>query len=577
MFNLFNKIFSLTYKFNKKDVIKLNFILIFSSLIEGLSIALIFPILGLILDNKESYLFFEKIPYITIDPDKALMFALFFLVTIFLLKAITLLYFSWWKSGFIYNINNKFSKQVFENYLNEDFEFYLKNKPSLLLRNAFGEIRVFVQSIDLFFRLLTEIIIFILITFILFIFQPKITLGIFAIFGTIGFLFLYFTKNMLKSWGNSKLNFSGKLIQILQQSFESIKYLKISNLSEKATEDYAKNIRGFSKYSRFALFFSDIPKNFLEFISVIILIFTILFLFKFYGTDFQSIIPTLGLIGAASFRMIPGVHRIVNITQGIYNMNSSIQVVYSELIRTKKINVNTKDKILLNDTISFEDVAYIYPNSKNHVFQNLNFEIKKGDCLCIKGESGIGKTTIIDLISGLLKPSHGKIKIDGKSLKDIKAIRSWQNNIGYVPQQTVLYNATILENITYGRNYEKNDEENLNKAINYSELNDFIKEKQGGLNYEISERGGNLSGGQIQRFAIARGLFTDPDILICDEFTSSLDNPTQEKILNSLNNLVGKTTIIFISHNNKVIERANKILEVLKDQNGKTIVRYESK
>ena len=577
MLNLFNKIFSLTYKFNKKDVIKLNFILIFSSLIEGLSIALIFPILGLILDNKESYLFFEKIPYITIDPDKALMFALFFLVIIFLLKAITLLYFSWWKSGFIYNVNNKFSKQVFENYLHEDFEFYLKNKPSLLLRNAFGEIRVFVQSIDLFFKLLTEIIIFILITLILFIFQPKITLGIFAIFGTIGFLFLYFTKNMLKSWGNNKLNFSGKLIQILQQSFESIKYLKISNLYEKVTEDYAKNIIGFSKYSRFALFFSDIPKNFLEFISVIILIFTILFLFKFYGTDFQSIIPVLGLIGAASFRMIPGVHRIVNITQGIYNMNSSIQVVYSELIRTKKINVNTKDKILLNDTISFEDVAYIYPNSKNHVFQNLNFEIKKGDCLCIKGESGIGKTTIIDLISGLLKPSHGKIKIDGKSLEDIQAIRSWQNNIGYIPQQTVLYNATILENITYGRNYEKNDEENLNKAINYSELNDFIKEKQGGLNYEISERGSNLSGGQIQRFAIARGLYTDPDVLICDEFTSSLDNPTQEKILNSLNNLVGKTTIIFISHNNKVIERANKILEVLKDQNGKTIVRYESK
>ena len=325
------------------------------------------------------------------------------------------------------------------------------------------------------------------------------------------------------------------------------------------------------------MFFSDIPKNLLEFISVIILIFTILFLFKFYGTDFQSIIPTLGLIGAASFRMIPGVHRIVNISQMIYNMNSSIQVVYSELIRTKKTNVNTKDKILLNDTIRFEEVAYIYPNSKKHVFQNLNFEIKKGDCLCIKGESGIGKTTIIDLISGLLKPSHGKIKIDGKSLEDIQAIRSWQNNIGYIPQQTVLYNATILENITYGRNYEKNDEENLNKAINYSELNDFIKEKQGGLNYEISERGSNLSGGQIQRFAIARGLYTDPDVLICDEFTSSLDNPTQEKILNSLNNLVGKTTIIFISHNNKVIERANKILEVLKDQNGKTIVKYESK
>ncbi len=289
MLNLFLKIFNLTYKFNKKDVIKLNFILIFSSIIEGLSIALIFPILGLILENKDSYLFFENIPFVNIHPDKTLIFALFFLVIIFFLKSLTLLYFSWWKSGFVYRVNNKFSKQVFENYLNEDFEFYLKNKPSLLLRNSYDEIRVFVQSVDLFFKLLTEIIVFIFISLILFIFQPKITLGIFIIFGIIGFLFLFFTKNMLKSWGYNKLNFSGKLIQILQQSYESIKYLKISNLSDKATEDYDKNIKGFSKYSRLAMFFADIPKNFLELISVIILIFTILFLFKFYGTNFETI------------------------------------------------------------------------------------------------------------------------------------------------------------------------------------------------------------------------------------------------------------------------------------------------
>ncbi len=577
MLNLFLKIFNLTYRFNKKNVIKLNFILIFSSIIEGLSIALIFPILGLILENKESLLFFEKIPYVTINPDKTLMFALFFLIVIFFLKSITLLYFSWWKSGFIYKVNNKFSKQVFENYLNEDFEFYLKNKPSLLLRNSYDEIRVFVQSIDLFFKLLTEIIVFIFISLVLFIFQPKITLGIFIIFGVIAFLFLYFTKNMLKTWGYNKINFSGKLIQILQQSYESIKYLKISNLSNKVTTDYDKNIKGFSKYSRLAMFFADIPKNFLEFISVIILIFTILFLFQFYGKDFETIIPTLGLIGAASFRIIPGVNRIVNITQMIYNMNSSIQAVYSELIRNKKTSVISNDKILLHDSISFENVGYAYPNSRNYVFQNLNFKIKKGDCLCIKGESGIGKTTIIDLISGLIRPSNGQIKVDGKNLNNLQLIRSWQNNIGYIPQQTVLYNATILDNITYGKNFKKADEENLNKAINYSELNDFIKKQPGGLQYEISERGSNLSGGQIQRFAIARGLYTNPDILICDEFTSSLDNPTQEKILNSLNALVGKTTIIFISHNNKVIERANKILELKKDQSGNIIVNYESK
>ena len=448
MLSLFQKIFKLSYKFDKFGVIKLNTILIFSSIIEGLSIALIFPILGVLANNKSSFVFFEKLPYITINPNEILLFALACLVLIFFFKSMILLYFSWWKSGFIYKINNNFSKQVFQNYLNENFEFYLKNKPSLLLRNSYDEIRIFVQAVDVFFRLLTEIVVFLFISLVLFVYQPYITLIIFSLFGTIGILFIFFTKNLLKSWSHKKINFAGKLIQILQQSYESIKYIKISNSEDKALEDYEKNIRGFSKYQRYAMFFGDIPKNFLELVGVFALIITIYFLFRFNNTNFQTMIPTLGLFGAASFRMIPGINRIVNLMQSIYNTNASIQVVYSDLINVKKYNEVSINKINLNHSIKFEDVSYAYPNSKKYVFKNLNFEINKNDCVCIKGETGIGKTTIIDLISGLIKPSEGQILIDGKKIESAKNIKSWQKNIGYIPQQTVLYNATILENIT---------------------------------------------------------------------------------------------------------------------------------
>ncbi len=159
MIGLFQKIFKLTFKFDKIGVIKFNIILILSSLIEGLSIALIFPILGLISKDQNSLIFFEKIPFFDFEQSDTILIALIALFLIFLIKSLLLLFFSWWKSGFIFKINNGFSTQVFKNYIYENYEFFLKNKPSLLLRNSYNEIRVFIQAVDLFFKLLIEVLI----------------------------------------------------------------------------------------------------------------------------------------------------------------------------------------------------------------------------------------------------------------------------------------------------------------------------------------------------------------------------------------------------------------------------------
>ncbi len=395
-------------------------------------------------------------------------------------------------------------------------------------------------------------------------------------FSFLGFTFLILTKNSYKSWSLKKLNFSGKLIQILQQSFETIKYLKISNSQNKVLDDYSFNIKNFSKYTRYSLFFSEIPRNLFELFGVLALVITVFFLIKISNIETTALLPSLGLFGAASFRIIPGINRIINLSQSIYTTNASIMTVYNDLTNLKKVDDDYEfKKIPFEKSIKFRNVSYKYPNSNYFTIKDLSFEIKKNDCICLVGESGIGKTTLIDLISGLISPSSGQILVDNKELKNEIKIKNWQRNIGYIPQTVVLYNASILENITYGKKSDKIDKKLLSESISLSGLNEFVLSKKEGVEFQISERGSNLSGGQIQRFAIARSLYLNPEILICDEFTSALDEKNQEKILNSLNKLVGRNTLIFISHNNKVIKKANKILKLKKNTNNETIIENE--
>tara|TARA_Y100000591_G_C21727149_1_gene641969 strand:- start:34 stop:648 length:615 start_codon:yes stop_codon:yes gene_type:complete len=202
MFDLFKKIFNLSYVYDKFGVIKLNLILFFSSIIEGLSIALIFPIVGIIAENKNAQVFFDSIPFLQISSENIIYSILILLITIFLFKSLILLYFSWWKSGFIKELNINFARKIFSNYLREDLNFFLTNKPSILLRNSFDEIRAFISSVDCFFKLLTEIVVFVMISLVLIYFQPKITLVMIFLFGISGFLFTIYTKNLLKNWSS---------------------------------------------------------------------------------------------------------------------------------------------------------------------------------------------------------------------------------------------------------------------------------------------------------------------------------------------------------------------------------------
>tara|TARA_B100001057_G_scaffold497795_1_gene602927 strand:- start:223 stop:1944 length:1722 start_codon:yes stop_codon:yes gene_type:complete len=567
------KISDLIFQYKKIKSFIFIFFLIVASFLEGLSIAIIFPILEVMVNNNENNLLYKVFPFINNNSDYLLLNIISIISAIFILKSLFLVYLSWWNSGFLEELNYFFRTEVLKRYINNDYLFHLNTKISTLLRNAYNEVGNFIQGIIVLFRLIAEFLIFIIIFSILIFFQPKITLTIIFFFTIFGLLYILILKKKLQNWSKQIVNYSGKMIQSIQQSLESIKFIKIRNSEKKVFEDYNAKVLMFTKYTRYNAFVSEFPKIILELLGIFSILFLIYFLYQENMSNISYLIPSLGLFTAAAFRLLPNISRIIQGTQLIYSYSESIRVINDSLNISEQQNIEVKKKKFIRD-IEIKDLVYSYPGTQNKVFDKINLRINKNDFVCIIGESGIGKTTLTDLITGLVEPKSGEVLIDGESLNKIGK-KNWQKNIGYVPQNIILFNSTLRENISMNLKQEKVNYDKIYQSLNYSELNSFVKEKDEGLNFIIDEKGKNLSMGQIQRIAIARSLYTDAEILIFDEFTSSLDQETQDKILLSLNNFIGKKTIIMISHNEKVMAKANKIFELKKDEIGKVVLEVK--
>ncbi len=571
MIKISNQIFSLIFTYSKYKNIFLIFFLISTTFIEGLSIAIIFPILEIFINKENDNFLHYLIP--NLKDENILLLLLVIISTIFFVKSLFLALFAWWRTGYHRELNKYFRVKLLKNYILNNYLFFIKNKPSILLRNSYTEISFLIQSIDSFLKLISEIFVFLIIFFILLYFQPKFTFFIFIIFLLFGIFYFSFIKKKLTLWSNNKIFYTGKIIQNLQQTFDSIKFIKIRNLERRIMDDYNKNVEGFSTYTRLQMFASEIPKIFLEIIGVGAILFLMYLIYDENQADLSYLIPTLGLLAISAFRILPCINRIMNNAQNILNSVASINAVIKNLNLDKEFNKEEKNlKSLFNDKLEIKKLSYKYPDSDYFVLKDINLSIYKNEFVCISGESGTGKTTLADLILGLLKPTIGEILIDNRKLED-KEIINWQKKIGFVPQNIILFNDTFKENITFSKSGFTFDKKAFDNAVKNSQLLDFISSKQQKEEFLIDEKGKNISFGQIQRIGIARALYFNPEILILDEFTSALDFENQEKILNVIKNISGKKTIIIISHSKRVMESADKIIHIGKEKNIKIIKR----
>ena len=548
---MFKKILFLFDYSQKKAAFILFFLLLIGMLLEVAGVGIVIPIVSLLFDQDNDLVakIFLILSHFGIhDYYNVIIFVLFLFIIFFLIKSIFMTVLSWVQIRFVYDLKVSISNKLFNKYLSQKYSFHLNRNSSEYIRNINNEVDTLSGTVNFLLILISELLITFGILIFLSILEPKITISVILVFAFFGGAFYYLIRNKSLNWGKKRQYFDGKKIQSLQQAFGGIKEIKLHNKESTFFQFFSEFNFGSSNMSRNQSFISTFPRFWLEFI-VIICFFLIVYFLKISGEEIQSITPTLAIFGAAAFKVYPSTNKILNSAQMIKYNVPVINLIYKEMNLqdlVKDSNNNELNKIIFKKNISININSFRYSDSGNKVLKDVKFEILKGSALGIIGHSGAGKSTLIDIILGLLKSNVELVNVDGLNIH--KNIISWQKQIGYVPQSIYLMDDTLKKNIAFGIKETEIKNERLHNSLELSQLSKIIPSLEKGLETFIGENGIRLSGGQRQRIGIARALYSNPEILVLDESTSSLDYKTEKEILDSIKNLKGLVTSIIISH-----------------------------
>ena len=545
---------------NKK--IRLFIILIFISAVsEIFGIALILPILKIILSTSE-FIFinisFLNIEDLSFEKERLLIISLISIFLFYLAKTIFLSYFNYWRAKYIFSLNEVLSNKLFKIYLNQPYKKHLLKNSSEYTRNLIA-IQNYVRNIDQAAILITEFVILFCFFVVLFIYEPMMTSLLSAICLTFALIYNRKITPISSKIGKDSHESSQELLQTINQGLFGIKDIKLYGRENDFFQYFNDKIKKFSKSLTVYEFLQPLPKILLEFLAVILIIVTIIILYYFdYGND--QIIVFIAMLAAIGFKLIPSINKIIAGSQHLKFYLPMTNAIISELsIDVSKEQMN-KNKIDFLKNIELKNLDYSY-NKNNLILKGVNLIIKKNLKIGIIGKSGSGKTTLINILLGLLDSPIGSIKIDDK-IQNLNN-RSWQDRIGYVPQNIYLIDDTIKKNIAFGISDENIDNEKIIKSLKIAQIDDFVSNLPETINTQVGENGSKLSGGQIQRLGIARAVYNDPEILIFDEASSSLDGDTEERMINEISKISINKTIIIVSHKKSALKYCNEIYSLV--------------
>ncbi len=555
------------YPLQSYDIKKLSFILILtvvSAFFELLGIGLIIPILNIFVGND----FLQYIKYFdflkNLNKEQILNIFLFSLVIIYFLKFFILRQLIYMQNDFSHRLFTNISKKMFKKYLFSDFSLHLKKNSAELIRNIQSEANLF--SFGVIFpivRLLSEILIFISICTVLIIYEWQASIITIFLMSFIGIVLLRLTNEKLKKWGKKRQHHSALVLKQLQQSFSSIREIILNKLEYVFLNkyDYHNLENAYAGKQKDTI--TQLPRLIMELIGVSVFLILIIFLLNI-GKEISEIFIIIGVFFFASTRLLPSISKIAQSIQSIKFNSAVIDLVFNELINIDEIKNYYDEKITDNgftiEKIKFDNVNFSYPRNDKKVFNDINIEIHKNEKIGIIGKTGSGKSTLVNLLCGLLIPQNGKIILNSKNLDSQKY--SWQNMIGYVPQHVSIIDESILFNICLKDDLSKIDLKKIDEILKIVDLYDYIYSLPKNLNELAGESGKNLSGGQCQRLGIARALYKNPSILLLDEATSSLDEITESKILKNIFGIMKDKIVIFSTHRKNVLKYCNKTYEI---------------
>jgi ABC-type multidrug transport system fused ATPase/permease subunit len=573
--------------FNKRE--KKKFLLLFLMMIiaatfETMGIGLIVPFVGIVTNpamiHKQALLSFIYNTLHFQSTNTFILFGVFVLLTVYFAKNAYLLFFYYLQYRVINNQKIKLSRTMFKEYLTKPYSFHLQRNSAELLRNINGEVpKIFDGILLSTFGLLTEILVMIFILTLLMYTAPLATLVSSILLGGSVLVFLKIFRKKITYLGKENQRVSREIIKWVNQGLGASKEIKVSGKESYFVNSYNEQSQIMANNNIYKTMLDQIPRLFIETLLVAVVLATMVII-VFQGTNTSKLVATMSLFAMAAFRIMPSINRIVAMITTIRYSQPGLAVVYKDLIEDndgknptykddsmeqKAVRVNSGERRFRN-SIKLETVYFRYPNYEEYNIKKLSLTIPIGNSVAFVGPSGAGKTTIVDIILGLLEPEKGRVIVDGKDLTEIFPI--WKSKIGYIPQTIYLSDETIRKNVAFGIADKDIIESAVIRAIEDAQLKEFIDSLPDGLDTIVGERGVRLSGGQRQRIGIARALYHNPEILFLDEATSALDNETEKEIMKAIDGLKGEKTLIIIAHRLSTIENCDIVFKL---ENGKLV------
>ena len=558
MFNTLKKIIKLLSAKEQKRLYLLFAAMTFSAIIQVAGIASIMPFLaaisnpGIIQDNQILNYIYSSLNFQSIN--RFLIFIGISVLFILIISNLLLLLTHWGLFRFTWMRGYTLSKRLLSKYLYRPYVFFLNQSTSSLGKNILSEINevvrgVIVPLMEIFSHSIVAIFIFAMLLAV----NPLLAVFVLIILGGF-YVFIYkLVQKKLRNIGRSRFKTNTERFKAVNEAFGGIKQLKLSGNEDVFINRFANPSLKFAKYMSTNQTISETPRYLMEIAAFGGVIVVVLYLLT-ASRGFNEVLPLIGLYAFSAYRLLPALQKIFGGAAKLRFSLPALDSLYEDIQAFKddayKVydSKNKIDKLSLKNEIKIEKISFSYPGTAKPVIKDLNIIIKANTSVAFVGETGSGKTTIADIILGLLLPQKGKILIDNAEI-NTGNIKNWQKNLGYIPQDIYLQDDTVAKNIAFGIPEEKIDMDAIKQAAIVANIDDFIVKKlPQNYNTIIGERGVRLSGGQKQRIGIARALYHNPGVLVLDEATSALDGATENAVFSAIYNIAKTKTLIIIAH-----------------------------
>ena len=572
IFRKFNKVLN---KKQKSRVVVLIFMILIGAVLETLGVSMIYPLIETVMMPEV----FEQNAMIVwicnvlgyTSAEQFVTFMLLALIFIFIFKNLYLLLLYYVQHSFITNSQYRISRDLLKVYLNRPYEFYLNASTGDIMRTVYSDSTGIFNLLLQCMQFITEFMVAIFLGTYLLIIDPVMTIVMGILLVGITLLSSAFLKPRISRIGEESRQQQSKMYKTIMQSINSVKDVKVYAKEDAFLGIYRKYGKRYYNLARDHEVLSSVPRLAIEAFSLSGVLAYMAVMMKL-GQDVQTMVPQLSAFAVAAVRLLPSASRINTYLANIAYYRPTLDYVYANVELPKNVDesaaeakaVTETDKLKFHDCIKVEQLYYKYPNTDKYIFENARMQVPYGKSVGIMGPSGAGKTTVVDIMLGLLRVESGTITCDGVNV--LEHYGQWLANIGYISQTINMVDDTIRANIAFGVDVDDIDDARVWQVLEEAQLADFVRNLPNGINTVIGERGVRISGGQRQRVGIARALYHDPEILILDEATSALDNDTEAAIMEAIENFHGRKTMLIIAHRLKTIENCDIIYKV---ENGK--------